>query len=273
MRFVVMTFMYRHWADGNEGSHEELLRIISDAGADGIEAFTNHFIDNKSLIKLYQQQLDINNLAMPVMEVIANLSCTDKRQREEAYEIMRRGIDVCDIFNVETIHLAGCHLPDGMLPADGRKWIAEGISDFTDDIEKRGMKLAFENYDPSPELICSAADCLDILQQADPRTGFIFDTGNFIAVNERAEVNFEKLFPYIVHIHCKDFSVDENNNPTGTQFGSGVINNYEIIRMLKERGYKGWLALESYLIGRAPKEIIPNELSILKSLYNTHLEV
>ena len=38
-KYAVMTFMYSGWCDGEDGSHEKLIKIIADSGATGIEAF------------------------------------------------------------------------------------------------------------------------------------------------------------------------------------------------------------------------------------------
>lgn len=39
IKFAVMTFMYNNWINNCGGSHEELIRVLAEAGADGIEAF------------------------------------------------------------------------------------------------------------------------------------------------------------------------------------------------------------------------------------------
>ncbi len=269
IKYAVMTFMYRGWADGGKGSHEELIDILRDAGADGIEAFCNTFMGNDELVKRYRKKMNETGLAMPVMDLIANLAVPEGAPRQDVYETMRRGIDICEAFGTEIVHVAGCSPVEGVPPETGRKLIAEGLMAFVDDVEKRGMTLAFEDFDPSPSLICSASDCLDIIRETQNRVKFVFDTGNFEAAGEHAEDKFADFIEHTCHFHFKDFQRD--NNPKGykgASFGKGMIKNREIAAMAKAAGYSGWVALESYLQGdNGPRETIAPELSVLKSYF------
>ena len=112
LQFAVMTFMYKGWADSEQGSHELLLECIAQAGADGVEAFCNHFFENKELQKLYKNKMAALELKMPVMDLIANLAAPAGAEREAAYENMRQGIDICEYFGVEVLHLAGCRMQE-----------------------------------------------------------------------------------------------------------------------------------------------------------------
>lgn len=270
IKFAVMTFMYDAWANGPAGSHEELIRMVGESGADGIEAFCNPFMGNPGYLKLYQRELQNAGLKMPVMDLIANLACADKALRAEAYEAMRRGIDVCEALNVEVVHVAGCMLSEGQTPGDGRKWIAEGLTAFVDDVEKRGMILAIEDFDPAPKLICSAADCLEILDRTGGRVKFVFDTGNFEAAGEHAEDNFERLIGRTCHFHFKDFEATQDPSRLfcGAPFGQGRIKNREIAALINKSGYSGWVALESYpQKGNGPRETVAKELRTLKGMF------
>jgi len=268
-KYAVMTFMYNGWVNSEDGSHEKLIQILGESEAEGIEAFCNIFMGNDELVKLYQKEMGACGLKMPVMDLISNLACADKAQRDDAYDKMRMGIDICDALDTEIIHVAGCSLVEGVTPEDGKKLIAEGLSEFVDDIEKRGMILAIEDFDPSPTLICSAADCLDILKQTGDRTKFVFDTGNFEAAGEHAEDNFAKLIDRTCHFHFKDFEFDDSpKGYHGTYFGQGKIKNRKIAELIKKSNYSGWVALESYLQdGNGPCETISKEVKIMKSMF------
>jgi sugar phosphate isomerase/epimerase len=85
IKYAVMTFMYNGWVNSDDGSHEELIKILGESGVEGIEAFANHFMENDALLKLYQKEMKSNGLTMPVMDLLANPACSDKKQRDEAY--------------------------------------------------------------------------------------------------------------------------------------------------------------------------------------------
>ena len=124
IKYAVMTFMYDGWVNSEEGSHEKLIQILGDSGAEGIEAFANHFMGNDDLVKLYQCEMASNSMKMPVMDLLTNLANPNTKERNEAYDLMRQGIDVCDALGTEVVHVAGCRLVEGVTPKDGRKWIA-----------------------------------------------------------------------------------------------------------------------------------------------------
>lgn len=269
MKYAVMTFMYSGWCDGEDGSHEKLIKIIADSGATGIEAFANHFFRNEDLVKLYQREMMDAGVGMPVMDLLANLAASDTAERRIEYDKMRMGIDICDALDTEVVHVAGCKLVGDTTPADGRKLIAEGLMEFVDDIEKRGMILAIEDFDPSPTLICSAADCMEILELTDNRAKFVFDTGNFEAVGEHAEDNFDEMIDTTCHFHFKDFAPDDSERGySGTHFGTGMVKNREVAGKILESGYTGWVALESVKqFPSGPVETIPKDMDAMISMF------
>ena len=269
VKLAVMTSMYDNWINNYGGSHERLLRELGKAGVGGIEAFCNLFMDNDELLKLYQKEMTDSGLVMPVMDLISNLAYREKSQRQEAYEKMRKGIDICAAMGTEIVHVAGCALVGGVSAKDGRKLIAEGLMEFVDDVEKRGMILAFENYDLSPNLICSVTDCLEIIKLTGDRVKFVFDTGNFESVGEHAESNFASLIGHTCHFHFKDLKKDENScEYTNAFFGEGVVKNRQIAKMIKTSGYNGWVALETFSqVEDGPAKAIPRPLALLKSWF------
>ncbi|NOY74388.1 MAG: sugar phosphate isomerase/epimerase [Kiritimatiellaeota bacterium] len=269
MKYAVMTFMYSGWTSGEDGSHEELIKIIGDSGATGIEAFANHFFDDDALVKLYNREMKNAAVSMPVMDLLANLAADDKTERAAEYDKMLKGIDICDALGTEIVHVAGCGLIGDTTPSDGRKLIAEGLMEFVDDIEKRGMTLAIEDFDPSPDLICSAADCIEILELTGNRCKFVFDTGNFEASGEHAEDNFEKLIDVTCHFHFKDLAPNNSERGySGTHFGTGMVKNREIAGKILDCGYNGWVALESVVqYPNGPVDTIPKDMKALKSMF------
>ena len=98
---------------------------------------------------------------------------------------------------------------------------------------------------------------------------FVFDTGNFQAVGERADEQLDLLFDRICHCHFKDFAADDSERGyRGAVFGTGMIPNRDVAAALRERGYAGWVALESYPQGGAgPRETVPAECATLEAMF------
>lgn len=88
--------------------------------------------------------------------------------------------------------------------------------------------------------------CLDILESVDsPYLRAIFDPANFVQIKvDPLKEAFPLLFPYIEYVHIKDaLSATGKVVPPGE--GDGNIK--EILRFLKERGFRGFLSLEPHL--------------------------
>ncbi len=269
-KYAVMTFMFKPWWNDGRITHEQLLRGIAEAGAAGVEPFQMDFVEDPGLLPRYRRALDDNGLKTAAVDVMCNLVYANEHQRSKARDKMKRGLDICHELGADIAHVAGNSLVQGVSAEDGRKMIAEGLLEFVDRAEAGGMTLAIENFNPSPDLICSADDCLEILRLTGDKVKFVLDTGNFLAVNEDPDTNFERFADRICHCHFKDFTLDPDS-PAGhhsCDMGTGVIPNAAVARKLLDRDYDGWVALETYSRNDMdPVTAVRRELPVLQSWF------
>jgi len=247
-----------------------MLKGFAAAGAQGVEPFHRDFVEDPGLLKRYNRLLADNNMKVAAVDVMCNLVYADNTQKQQDRDELRRGLEICAKLHADVAHVAGHGLRGGVTPADGRKMIAEGLLETADFAKQHGLTLAIEDFDPSPDLVCSARDCLEILRLSGDVVKLVFDTGNFAAVNERADLVFAALADRICHCHFKDFAVS-SSDPRGyssCDLGQGMIPNKAVAGMLAARGYNGWIALETR--GRdnlSPVAAIQRELPLLKSWF------
>jgi len=269
INYAVMTFMYRRHINEGDVTHEQLVQLVADAGAQGIEAFHQDFIDEPELLPRYKRAMADAGVSRPVMDVIVNLAYADEAERQERSDALEQGLDVCAELGTEIAHVAGSRLPEGMTPAEGRRRMVDLFVSHAEYASERGLTLAIEDFDPAPDLVCRAQDCLDIINASGGVVKCVFDTGNFQAVGERADEQLDLLYDHICSCHFKDFAA--NDSPKGyggTVFGTGLIPNQAVASELLCRGYSGWVALESYPQGGAgPVETVPAEMATLKRMF------
>lgn len=265
IHIAVMTFMYRPLLDKGELTHAELVGLAARNGARGIEAFHRDFLDKPSLVPLYRQLLAEHQMSMPVIDVIVNLVYADAASRQQGIDELRRGLDLCAEMGTEIAHVAGHRPVDGVSLTDARNMIADTLAEHAPMAAARGITLAIEDFDPSPTLVCAAADCLAILERARGAVKLVFDTGNFMAAGERADQNLDCMYKHICHFHFKDYARDPADPSRRRAFplGQGETPNVAVATEVVKRGYNGWVALES-LAGRPPAEAIPNDMATLK---------
>lgn len=269
-KYAVMTFMFKPWWIDGRVTHEAMLEGFAGEGADGVEPFHRDFVEDPELLPRYRKACDDNGIKVAAVDVMCNLVYSNATQKQEDRDEMRRGLDVCVGLGAEIAHVAGHRLRDGVSASDGRKMIAEGLLEVADFAEQNGLTLAIEDFDPAPDLLCTLADCIEVMTLAEDRVKFVFDTGNFEAVGERADANVAAVADRICHCHFKDFAPapDTPTGRRGCHLGAGMVPNAEVARLLMERDYDGWVALET--IGRSdvsPVDAVAGELPILKSWF------
>jgi len=96
-----------------------------------------------------------------------------------------------------------------------------------------------------------------------PGLKFTFDMGNFAFSNENAEVAYDFLKNYIVHVHCKDRGLEKiksknfeeeifeekfrnNKGLAASPFGSGYIPIEKLVKKILACGYDGYFAIEHF---------------------------
>ena len=76
-----------------------------------------------------------------------------------------------------------------------------------------------------------------------PKVGVTFDPANFVQVQQDVGEAYAELAPYITYMHIKDANSTGENVPAGE--GMGQLR--EVLQVLEERGYTGFLSLEPHL--------------------------
>lgn len=134
--------------------------------------------------------------------------------------------------------------------------MAAALKELCDYAEHKGITVTLEDFDDSRAPFSTSDELLWFMEQI-PKLGCTYDTGNFIYRGEDELLAFEKLKSRIVHVHCKDRSLEEHSgekpkiSTNGTRLfpspvGSGCIPMAEIANRLKTIGYGGTLAIEHF---------------------------
>lgn len=132
----------------------------------------------------------------------------------------------------------------------------EGMNYLSEKAEKAEISLCLEDFDDEKAAFSTANGLLGFMKNV-KNLGCTFDTGNFIYSGESEYEAFEKLEQYIVHLHCKDRSLEPKtgeepkislkNVPLySSPVGYGVIGIEKITKKLLKSGYKGWFAIEHF---------------------------
>ena len=110
-----------------------------------------------------------------------------------------------------------------------------------------GVRLAIENH-----IDFTSDEIVQLLDEVDSdHFGVNFDTANFARLLDDPVKGMRKLAPRVFATHIKDLrvnpqaSVDDWYFFSSTPVGDGFVDNLALARLLKEAGYRGFLAVET----------------------------
>lgn len=107
-----------------------------------------------------------------------------------------------------------------------------------------GVDVTLEDFDDGRSPCSRMNELLWFLRNV-PGLKCTFDMGNFAFGYENVMEAYALLQRYIVHVHCKDRG-SEGNGLKSVPTGSGYIPVAQLVRKLKEAGYRGYLSIEHF---------------------------
>jgi len=113
--------------------------------------------------------------------------------------------------------------------------------------------------------------------QALPELRMVYDVGNFVMAGEDPVTALDKVFPYMIHVHLKDWITFDSERPgeswlghggkwyQGCLFGKGIVPLRAAVDRLKQLGYDGLVSPE-YEGPDAPYEVMGQSIDYSRAL-------
>jgi sugar phosphate isomerase/epimerase len=168
-------------------------------------------------------------------------------RNEKAFDEMMKSLEYAKAIGADVMRVVGASL---MFRNEPHKPMLEKLTRMfkvaAKEAEKLGIKIADENH-----IDFDSDEMLQLIQDVgSPSFGINFDTGNFMRVQDDPVEGMKKLAPYTFATHVKDLkpmkgvSVKNWHFFACTPTGDGYVDNLALAKLLKEAGYKGFLAME-----------------------------
>lgn len=226
-------------------SWEDMLSIAKDIGFDGIEirGIGNELyapkakqfaIDN---IELTKKKLDKIGIEVPCLTSAAFLF--DKTNIEKHLQEASDYIDLAAKLGTPYVRVLGDAQPQaGEVDID---FVIENLKKLAEKASARGVKLLIETNG----VFADSKILKDALEKVNSKSvGVLWDVHHPVRFfNEPVEKTYENLKDYISFIHVKD-SVVVDGSIKYKMMGYGDIPVKDIIRLLKENDYNGYISLE-----------------------------
>jgi sugar phosphate isomerase/epimerase len=255
------------------------LTFIQWAASKNLEyvELLSYYMEQEKNIKEVLAELEKTNIKVSCYTILSDFSTGEGILSEDFIH----DLDIAEKLKAPYVRiLAGDSNPDKQ---NAKIQIVNGIKTAANEAEKRNLKLIMENIGPYS---CHSSDVKSILDLIDsPYVRLNFDTANPLLADEEPISSISKLGPYIEYVHFKDFVSDKDSNyrqivekdlsreqssktgckMTGTTAGKGEINLPEMVKILKNKKYEGFISIEYEGTGDSMNET-DSSLSYLQSL-------
>jgi sugar phosphate isomerase/epimerase len=234
------------WIADNGGQHIEIVPIGFDLEKDPqlIDAIRS---------KASDLHIDISNYA-----IAANFALQDETAYEQEISRVMKQVDIADGLGVKLMR----HDVATSVDTSIQKFLADlprltiACQRIADYASQFGITTSVENHG----YYIQASDRVQALIHAVNRPNFrtTLDIGNFMCVDEDPLVATKKNISYASMVHLKDFYLrPAHRNPGASWFttasgnylrgaivGHGNIDMWEVLRIIKQSGFDGYLSIE-----------------------------
>ena len=143
----------------------------------------------------------------------------------------------------------------GFSPEECQGWLHEVLAESLPTAKELGITLMIANLGFRGD-VYGQADWVVNACRALPDLRMVYDVGNFTMAGEDPVEALDKVFPYMIHVHFKDWITYDEEQPgeswlghggkwyQGCRFGEGIVPLEAAAARLKELGYDGLVSPE-----------------------------
>lgn len=250
------------------------LDTAKSLGAEGVELLDFFWKDKESELPKVKDKLAAMNMPVSAYAIGNDLTDTDPAKRAEQVQAIKDGVDMAVTLGSDRVRVfSGHHDEVGFEKALG--WIIEGLKEGAEYAAGKGVVLCLENHGT---LAGKGEQVKKILDEVNsPGLKANPDTGNFMTVNQNPVDALKIVAPVTGSVHFKDFRWAkpeekehvyeglEGTRVIGTAIGEGDVNLPEVVKILREAGYKGYLTIE-YEGVEDPETAMPRSVEYTRKL-------
>jgi L-ribulose-5-phosphate 3-epimerase len=254
----LVAYSYRKELEAKTLSYEDVIRMASDWGLDGVDTTVYWFPDTsdhylaglrktalKYGVQLYNAGVRVR-LTQPTPEL-----------RTAEVDSIRKWVDVADRIGASHVRVFGGAIPKGATEEQAIAWAVEVLKRGAEYAGSKGITLGVED---DGGLTATAEPTIVVAKQAEsPWAGVNADSGN---PPKNGYAQFEMLLPYATSIHLKTTVTDENGQHIPADWG-------RLLGIIAKAGYRGFVGLE-YEGNDAPGEV-PKLCAKLRSMISKGL--
>ena len=233
LRSAICAYSFRDALAKRTMTYEDIVKLCVELDVDGIDMTVYWFPSTSDSFLLplrraaYRSGVEIYSISIRTEMTQPK---PDNREKEAA--AIRGWVDVAEKLGAGHIRVFGGDVPSGAREDEAAGWVVDTLQRSVDYAGSKGVILGLENHGGITE---RAARVLEIVKRVDsPWVGINLDTGNF---TDDVYSQIGQCLPYAVNVQVKA----EMRGPGGAMIRQDWP---KMIGMIRESGYKGFLALE-----------------------------
>lgn len=267
-RHAICNEIFKDW------DFAKACRFIKETGYEGIEIAHFTLADDPASISASQRReykgiIEDSGLTFVglhwLMVAPAGLHVTtpDRALRDRSWRHIDNLIDLCADFGPDGVMVFGSPKQRGTTAGSTREEatgrFVEGLAGVAAHANQRGVTLLVEALPiEQTDVVLSLAEAAEIVRQiGSPAIQTMFDTHNAVDEKEPHDVLVDRYFDVIRHVHV--------NEMDGGHCGTGGYDFKPLLRILKNRNYRGWVSLEAFQFEPGAEAIARGSLNYLKA--------
>ena len=172
-----------------------------------------------------------------------HITTGEKDVRERSWEYFRKLVDFCGDLGDSGIMVLGSPKQRGTRGAtreEATRHLTEGLAQVASHAGARKATICLEALDHGQtDVINTLAEAVAVVRQVNhPAIQTMFDFHNVGDEKEPSDTLVRRYYPMIRHIHI--------NEMDGRHPGTGNYDFLPVLRVLKEKDYRGWVSLEVF---------------------------
>lgn len=261
MKFSVSIYSFLQYFDDGKLTPIDCFQKIKDMGFDGVEMVDFVFPKDECPFE-YAKKLraESDRLGLPISNYTACANLLNEDYEGEIAAI-KKHVDLAEIM--------GCSIMrhDVASPIKAPTWkgydsviglLADACREITEYARAKGIRTTTENHGRFSQDSLRVEKLVNTV--ASDNFGLTLDMGNFLCVDDDPTVAVGRCAPYAFYAHAKDFIIKTAEQPDpgegfsiptrggkrlrGTIIGHGDVPVKQCLRILKNAGYDGWIAIE-----------------------------
>lgn len=234
------------------------LNLASGWNVDGIELL-DFFFKNEAEIQDAIELLDRKGLLVSALSIENDFATECEEDLEAQVVYVKEQIDLAIRLKTKILRVLSGIFKQGLHYDLCMENIIKGLKSCAEYAEQKGITMVLENHGVFSGTSQKVASIIEKVNSLSLKSNI--DTGNFLLNLENPVEAVKKLMDKIAFVHIKDlkklnkpngfevFMADDSTLFQGTIAGKGDVDLQQIVSILKDGGYDGYLSVEYEGVG------------------------